>query len=261
VEPLRTEEEQIHALRQWWAANGSSTLVGIGVAIAIVLGGQQWQQRSARQSEQSAVEMQQLIQAVQLAGDDQVQRATAEHLATQLKSDRSGSRHGDYAAFVLAKLLVDKQDLAAAEKELRALVARQPDTPPNALQQRVYGWIGRYKDPQVGALARLRLARVVFAQDRNDDALAILDGARSDYFATEKLELRGDILRAKGDLEAARRAYDEAAKTAADSPGMLLELKRQDIATLLPSVSTATRPAEAPAKTTAPSGTNSEDKP
>jgi predicted negative regulator of RcsB-dependent stress response len=190
-----------------------------------------------------------------------VQRATAEHLATQLKSDRGGSRHGDYAALMLARLLVDKQDLPGAEKELRELLARQPDTVTGALHRRVYGWIGRHKDPQLGALARLRLARVLFAQDRHDDALATLDGARSEYFVTEKQELRGDILRAKGDIAAARLAYDEAAKSGGESPGMLLELKRQDIAALSPSASAAAPAAPIPAQAAPRSATNSEGRP
>ena len=40
---MRTEEEQIEAIKQWWKKNGSSLLIGVGLALAIVFGWQAWQ--------------------------------------------------------------------------------------------------------------------------------------------------------------------------------------------------------------------------
>ncbi len=79
------------------------------------------------------------------------------------------------------------------------------------------GLLGRHLDPQLGALARVRLARVLFAMGRSDEALAALDAAGTEDFALEKLELRGDILRANGDTGGARTAYAQALEIASGS--------------------------------------------
>ena len=44
---LRTEEEQIEAIKRWWKKNGSSLLLGIALALAIVFGWQAWQNHQA----------------------------------------------------------------------------------------------------------------------------------------------------------------------------------------------------------------------
>ena len=37
---MRTEEETVQAIKDWWKKNGSSLLIGVGAALAIVFG---WQ--------------------------------------------------------------------------------------------------------------------------------------------------------------------------------------------------------------------------
>lgn len=210
MDPYRSEEEQIKALRQWWERNGASTLIGVGLAIAIVFGWQWWQQREASRAEQAAVLFQQLLQATELAAGDEVQRATAEHLAQQLLEDQKGRRYGDYAALMLARLKVQQNELEAAEAGLRAVV----DDP---------------SDAHLGELARVRLARVLVAQDRLDEALALVEQSATPDFAAERAELRGDILRAGGDVAGALAAYRQAAQAPAGAQGAassrILELK------------------------------------
>jgi predicted negative regulator of RcsB-dependent stress response len=233
VDPYGTEEDQIKALKQWWERNGSSTLIGIGLALALVFGWQWWQQRQQGAGDQAAATYQQLLQAVDAAAGDPVQRTTAEHLAAQLKELKPGSRYADYAALMLARLHVEKNELVAAEGELRALLERQPDVARGALAARLDGLLGRYADPQLGALARVRLARVLLALGRSDDALAVLDAAGTDDFAVEKLELRGDILGKRNDTAGAIKAYRAAVELAGSRDGAaasrLLALKLQEL--------------------------------
>ena len=233
MDPYGTEEDQIKALKEWWARNGSSTLIGVGLALALVFGWQWWQQRQQGASEQAAVTYQQLLQAVDAAATDPIQGTTAAHLATQLKELNPGSRYADYASLMLARLHVGKNELIAAETELRALLERQPDVARGALATRIDGLLGRYADPQLGALARVRLARVLLALGRSDDALAVLDAAGTDDFAVEKLELRGDILSRRNDTAAAIAAYRAAVERAGSREGAtasrLLQLKLQEL--------------------------------
>jgi predicted negative regulator of RcsB-dependent stress response len=86
-------------------------------------------------------------------------------------------------------------------------------------------------DAEVHALATIRLAKVLGAQDQYDEALALLvDG--DDAWQLGRLEARGDLLIAKGDLDAARAAYTEAsllvAASGANNP--LLGLKLDNLA-------------------------------
>jgi predicted negative regulator of RcsB-dependent stress response len=233
VDSYRTEEDQIKALSQWWERNGSSTLIGVGLAFALVFGWQWWQQRQQATGEEATVVFQQLLQAAEQAATDPIQRTTAEHLAKQLQESHGGTRHADYATLMLARLQVEKNELAEAEASLRALLERQPDAPRGALAARIAGMLGRYADPQLGALVRLRLAGVLFAAGRSDDALAVLDAAGTDDFAVAKLELRGDILRERNDVAGARKAYRAALDRAGAKPdadvSRLLELKLREL--------------------------------
>lgn len=228
-----TEEDQIRAIREWWERNGSSTLIGVGLALAIVFGSQWWQERQRSTTEQASMLYQQLLQATERSSADKVQQTTAEHLARELRDSQAGTRYGDYASLVLARLQVEKSELAAAEAELRALLERQPDVAVGALRAWFNDLLGRPLDHQLGALARVRLARVLFAMGRSDEALAALDAAGTEDFTVEKLELRGDILRASGDTGGARTAYAQALEIASGTAGMggtrLLELKIQEL--------------------------------
>ena len=248
MDPYHTEEDQIRAIKQWWERNGSSTLIGVGLALAIVFGSQWWQQRSLRAAEEAASLYQQLQQAAERASGDEVQRTTALHLGEELRDKQKGNRYGDYASLLLARLYVDKQDLAAAERELRALVERHPDTPPGKLQQRIDALLGRDVDPQLGSLARLRLARVLFADKRADEAATVLGDPAGGDFEIERQELRGDILRAKGDAAGAIAAWERAIELAKDAGGVrLVELKLEDLRLASAAPAAAPSPAPAPA--------------
>lgn len=229
ADPYHTEEDQIRAIRQWWERNGSSTLISVGLALAIVFGWQSWQQHLQSSGEESAALYQQLQQAVELARDDEVQRTTAKHLGGQLLELQPSGRYGDYANLMLARLAAESDDLAGAEQQLRAVIARHPAEAPGMFRARLDALLGREVDPQLGTLARLRLARVLIAQSRPDDAAALLGPETGGDFEIERTELRGDILREKGDHAGALAAYERAMELAKESGSVrLLELKLEE---------------------------------
>lgn len=229
ADPYHTEEDQIRAIRQWWQRNGSSTLISVGLALAIVFGWQWWHQRRQASGEEAAALYQQLQQAVELARDDEVQRTTAKHLGEQLLELQPSGRYGDYANLMLARLAAEADDLAAAEQQLRNVISRHPAEAPGVLRSRFDAFLGRQGDPQLGTLARLRLARVLIAQARLDEAAALLGPASGGDFEIERTELRGDILREKGDHAGALAAYERAMELAKESGSVrLLELKLEE---------------------------------
>ena len=58
---LRTEEEQIAALKQWWNDNGKSLLIGISLALVIVFGWKAYQNSVIQTKSEASALYQQLI--------------------------------------------------------------------------------------------------------------------------------------------------------------------------------------------------------
>lgn len=210
---LRTEEEQVEAIKNWWKKNGSSLLLGIALAVALVLGWQAWQRYQANKATEASVNYQNLVDAVLAvrgAPDASEQRATAEHLATTLKGEFADSGYASMAALLMARVAVDAGDLEAALSELDWV---REHAEQNALKQ----------------LALLRAARIKLAQGDAGAAAALLDGADERYYAAAVNELRGDVFVAMGQQAQARQAYERALETAGRQAQPILMMKRDNV--------------------------------
>jgi predicted negative regulator of RcsB-dependent stress response len=101
----------------------------------------------------------------------------------------SDTTYGELAALAMAKIKVDENDLVAAKSHLQ--------------------WaLDHAKQDEIKRIARLRLARVLHAEGKEDEALQLLNVAAADKFAAAYDELKGDIYVAKGDVAKARTHYD-----------------------------------------------------
>ncbi|MDX1267527.1 MAG: tetratricopeptide repeat protein, partial [Oceanisphaera sp.] len=81
-------------------------------------------------------------------------------------------------------------------------------------------------DAALSDTIRLRLARVLLAQNQLADAQSYLDAITADAFTAQRSEVQGDILMAEGKVDDARDAY-RAARDAGglnDNPGLQLKL-------------------------------------
>lgn len=211
---LRTEEEQIEAIKSWWKENGRSLLLAVAVAIAGVVGWQAWQKRVEVQSNNASVTYQELLQAVTAlrgAPDDQAQATTAEHLAGVLQDDYSSTGYASLGAMLMARVAVDAGDLDKALTQLDW--ARQ-----NA------------KDEELKQLATVRSARIKLAQGDAAAASSLLAQASADHFSSAYAELHGDILVAQGQLAEARQAYAKALETASPQMRPVIQMKHDDLA-------------------------------
>lgn len=212
---IRTEEEQIQAFKQWWKENGKSLILGVGLAVAIVVGWKGWQERQAIEAENASVLYQNLVDAV-VSGigpqQDQDQLATAKHLAGQLKEEYSDSSYANFAALVLARVAVESKDYDKALAEIDWVLGNEPT-------------------PEMKAVATMRKARLLAEKGDRDAALSLIAGLNTGSFKASVEELKGDLLLAKGDKDAARAAY-EAAQAAAQQSGArpLLNIKLDDLA-------------------------------
>ena len=210
----QTDEEQIEAIKKWWAENGKSTVAGILIAVAGVFGWQGWQKQQQEASYAASAAYQNLMKTVveaegKLEGEG---LATATHLADSLKAEHASSVYAQFAALYKAQFAVNSNDLEQAEAELRWVLAQNPAA-------------------EINAQARLRLARVLLAKQQHEQALSELSG-ETDGYKPLYLELKGDIYLAKGDADKAREFYQQAKLLNAEDDAAannLLDLKLQQL--------------------------------
>lgn len=209
---MRTEEEQIEAIKQWWKKNGSSLLIGIALALAIVFGWQAWQNHQANKQAQAASDFGQLMQQATEASSDE-DRESVTYLAEQVREEHGDTAYAVYAMLILAnqQMMADNDPAAAAESLQWALDQAG-------------------SSEALSLVVRTRLARAQYGAGDYDAALTTVRGAENaGEFEGLLAELEGDILLATGDEAAAEEAYLRARDVGGDGG---IGLLRQKLASL-----------------------------
>jgi predicted negative regulator of RcsB-dependent stress response len=209
---IRTDEEQVEAIKQWWKKNGSSLLIGIAAALAIVFGWQAWQNQQMEHRTEAASEFANLINAYgDTSQDDSAQ--TVAFVAKTLREDYSDSAYAIYGSLILARQqLMDQGDAEAAIATLEWANSKADQSGPLSL------------------VIRSRLARAQFDAQQYDAALSTIESAQdTGSFDAIFSELRGDILLAQGNTEEARKAYLSAREQSTAQRSGVLELKLADL--------------------------------
>lgn len=187
-----TEEEQLEALKRWWAENGKSLIIAVVLGVGGYVGYNGWQdsrQQSAETASAKYEEITELLRQQDELTDEN--KSTLAHLAQELKDGHSDTFYGVQAALLLAKQAVERNDLAAAETELR--------------------WAESKADvANLKQLVSLRLARVLLAQNKQDEALVLAQQPVEGAYKALFIELKGDVLAAKGETQSAAEAYQAA---------------------------------------------------
>jgi predicted negative regulator of RcsB-dependent stress response len=215
----KTEEEQVEAIKNWFAKNGTSLVAGIVLALGSVFGYQAWEKSVRDQGEKASGMYENLTAAVSVGPFETLSdesRSTAVFIANQLKAEYPDSTYAHFAAMQLAKLEVEAGALDSAATELQWV-----------LDQKV--------DDSLAVLVRLRLAQVKLGQGEYEAALVLLDQSNIDGYASAYAELRGDVYYAMDRLDDARQAYQAAVallKEGTTKP--MLSMKLEDL--VLPEV-------------------------
>ena len=212
---LRTEEEQLNALKTWWNENGKSLVIGVAAAVALVVGWQSWQARQQQQAAAASALYLNLTEAVQLAAlqQDDSQYATARHLADQLKQEFADSSYARFGALALAAVAVDKREYERAAQELDWVLASAKEM------------------DDVGRVATLRKAALMQQQAQEQAAVDLLQKLDAASFEAERQELLGDLFKALNKPEEAYAAYDAALQAVGgEQLRPLLKMKRDDLA-------------------------------
>ncbi|MBS69160.1 MAG: GTP-binding protein [Pseudomonas sp.] len=205
-----TEEETLAQIKDWWQRNGKPLLFGAVLALVLVFGWQFWQNHQVNQAQSASVIYQQLLGAALEGGE--ADAAEVARLGNLLKKDFAGAHYAQYGSLFVAKVAVESGRLDEAASELRAVV----DKP---------------ADKTLDELARQRLARVLAAQDKADEALKLLDGKADQAFAASREELRGDLLVQLGRRDEAHAAYTAAKESLSQNAAIGgLQMKLDDLA-------------------------------
>lgn len=206
MEIYSSEEQQVEAIKRFWQQYGKAILGGVVLGLAALYGFRFYQAEQRGAAEQASTKFSQLVEQRDAA-------AASEDWLAQAQGFIDGSEGDNYA--VLAALLAAKE----------AMTLQQFDKAAAQLS-----WaIGHAKEPSLLAVAQLRLARVQREQGQLDAALATLNSAVPDSFASAQAELKGDILLEADKLAEAKAAYQQALTNAGQN-SQLLKIKLDELA-------------------------------
>jgi len=197
------EQEQIDEMRAWWGKYGNLILTFVTLALLAVAAynGWRWYQRDL--GEQAAGVYAELERAMASRESERVGALTA-----SLTDKYGRTAYGPMAALQAARWYVQAGDTAAARTQLQWAVEHAPQ-------------------PEIVAIARVRLAGVLLDEKNYDAALKTLEGAEQSLHSVAAFDRRGDVLVALGKPDEARSAYREAlAKADAQHPlRQIIQLK------------------------------------
>ena len=203
-----TEEQQVEALKEWWAENGRAVLLGIGLGVLLILAWMWWKGSQEKKAIAASDNYSQSIEALEAGQHD-----TVAELFAEAKSDHSGSLYGAYTGLVAARSAIEQGNLEDAGSTLQWVVD-------NA------------ELDSVATVARVRLARVRAALGDTDAGLKVLPTSYPSSFTALIEEARGDLHVAAGNNDEARSAYQAAMDAGQAVDGNTLRMKFNELATV-----------------------------
>ena len=205
MQDFETEEQQVEAVKKWLKENTSSLLIGLAIG-GFSLGGWNFYQQTQYQHSVEASDM--YVSVVAQAGLN----ATNDLDLTAVDKLQAGYVDTPYAA--LSAMVVANHEVANGNNEQAA--------------SRLQWVVDNAIDEEIAYVAQLRLARLMIAQEKYDEASLLLSAKHSASFDALYEEIKGDLFVARGELEQARIAYDKAIN-GSKGASRWLRLKRQDL--------------------------------
>lgn len=198
--------EQSERVQQWLRQNGLSIVVGIAIGLVGIFGWQQWNKHKAEHQADAANLYQQIQVAAASGKTDNADALTEQMLKAYADST--------YAVF------------AVSDRAERQVQAKQLDKAIESL-----GWAESHaSDPNLKALAQMRIARVLLGQGKGADAIAALDRMPPKTYEGISQELRGDALVKLGRPDDARKAYEAAKAAMGENAPQSVQMKIDDLA-------------------------------
>jgi len=186
TDPLLYEDDETAKLKAWWKTNGKSVTAGLVLGLIVVVGVNYWRNYRTTQAEAASLLFEQVVVAIETKKPEQ-----ADAPGARLMSEYKGTGYAAKAGLLLARLSVDKKDVASAENQLRWV-------------------IDNAADPATAMVGRLRLAELLLSEGKLDATGPLLKQVKGVAFLSRQSELQGDLAMAQGDRKAAFSAYEKA---------------------------------------------------
>ena len=185
---METEEQQLEEIRKWWREYGRTIVLGVVLGLSGIGGWSLWRTHLNTQAETASSLYQRLLDT---ATSSNAESAIAQTDA--LIDQYPDSSYAVLGALVGARGAYQNQDATTAKRFLE--------------------WAAKHGEVlEVRSIATLRLARILTEEGQHDAALKQLDTITNTNFNMLSNELRGDVLRAQGNIDDARNAYLEVLK-------------------------------------------------
>lgn len=183
------EEQELNQLKAWWSENHKTVIASVILAFAAILGWNYWKSYQITKTQQTSAAYEYLIYR---NTTDLTERNKD---IEQFVQESGKNVYSTLALLNKAKVEVEQQFYALAEKTLKQAVADAPDD-------------------ILASIASLRLASVQYQQHDYNGALDSLNKVKSDAWDSKKYLLMGDISLAKGDIVSAKTNYEKAQEKA-----------------------------------------------
>ena len=200
-----TEEENTEFLSSLWGSYKYLLLLSLILLGGGIIGWEYWSQNKVTKLQNSSDMYESFINALNDTELDQ--KAMAEEIVQKYPN----SLYADLVTFHLAKIFVDQNDLNKAEEYLRWILDRYDSK-----------W-GSDFDP-IEVTARLRLARVLIANENPEKAIEVIE--HSQTLNGSLYEVKGDAEEQLGQFSQAKLSYLKALEsTQSQSVQALLKMK------------------------------------
>ncbi|WP_428943764.1 YfgM family protein [Pantoea sp. FN060301] len=204
MEVYSNENEQVDAVRRFFAQNGKALVVGVILGVGALAGWRYWSSHQDGSNKEISAAYQQVSSALD------VSKPATLDAAAKFASENNNT-YGALASLDVAKRYVDGGQLDKAAEQLKS-------------------GLGNTKDANLQAVMNLRLARIQLQQKKPDEVLKTLDTIKGEGWAAIVADVRGEALLSKGDAKGARDAWSKGIDSDA-SPALkeMLQMKMNNL--------------------------------
>lgn len=190
MQSYTNEHEQWEAIRDWLKKNGLQLVSIFLISMALTFCFRYWLSYQLEKKQHASELFDQLLLEENINPDSLL----IPRIATELREHYARTIYAPLAALLEAKNAVEKNDLTTAEKKLQ--------------------WtIDHTRKSDIRNIATIRLARVLLANQKPKEALALLERNTDTHYYPAIEQVKGDIYFAEHQLDKAQIAYQNALKT------------------------------------------------
>ncbi len=206
MDTYETEEQQVEAIKKWWADNYKMVIVLSIIGLGSIIGVQKYKEQKIVTAQTASLEYDHIVNSIAENKDAVI----SQQVDTMLNKYETFP-YAALSAMLAAKQMISNKKFSEAEEK--------------------YQWVIKHSQAtNLQHIARIRLATLMSLQGKNEAALKVLNTDEGQFKASY-LEVKGDILVALKRLDDARSAYDQAldAYAVIGANAQILRVKRNDL--------------------------------